>query len=140
MNQFFKFCSFVSIAMTLFDGNYHILLVKNEMQHPQNFFKIAVSSVVTYVVMMFVLGFASYIGMGNKLLSPITESQPLEYQILGSKVFILDSNALFYLKLMCILCMFASCFLYSINVFTSLQKVNRILMHERRNMGQFVQN
>ena len=52
----------------------------------------------------------------------------------------LDSNALFYVKLICILCMFASCFLYSMNIFISLQKINRILTQDRRNMGQFVQN
>mgnify|MGYP001318573443 CR=1 FL=1 len=34
INQMSKFCSFVSIAMTLFDGNYHVLLVKNEMKKP----------------------------------------------------------------------------------------------------------
>ena len=52
----------------------------------------------------------------------------------------LDSNALYYLKIICIVCMFASCFLYSMNVFISLQKINRILMQDKRNMGHFVQN
>lgn len=140
VNMFFKFCCFVSIAMTLFDGNYHILLVKNEMSKPQDFSKIAISSVTTFSVISFLVGFTSYIGMGPKLLSPITENPAGDYQILGSKAFMLDSNALFYLKLLCIMCMFASCFLYSMNVFISLQKINRILTQDRRNMGQFVQN
>lgn len=73
-NQICKFCSFVSIAMTLFDGNYHILLIKNEMRKPQDFSKIAIPSVATFGAISFLLGFLSYIGMGSKLLSPVTEN------------------------------------------------------------------
>ena len=36
--------------------------------------------------------------------------------------------------------MFAECFLYSMNTFVSLEKINKILVHDRRNMGQFVLN
>lgn len=140
MSQFFKFCSFVSIAMTLFDGNYHILLVKNEMSKPHDFSKIAISSVTIFSAISFIVGFISYLGMGSKMLIPITEIAEGDYQILGSKVFMIDSNVLFYLKLLCIACMFASVFLYSMNIFISLQKINRILTQDRRNMNQFVQN
>jgi hypothetical protein len=124
--------------MTLFDGNYHILLIKNEMRRPQDFSKIAIPSVATFGGVSLVLGFISYVGMGSKLLSPVTENQPGPYDLLGSKVFMLDSNSLFYLKLLAMVCMFACCFLYSMNVFISLQKINRILTQDRRNMGQFV--
>ena len=95
----------------------------------------------TYTIMCFVIGFFSYIGMGSKLLSPVTENVSGDYHILGSKAFLLDSNTIYYLKWICILCMFASCFLYSMNVFISFQKINRILMQDRdrRNMGHFVQ-
>lgn len=120
MNQIFKLCSLISIAMTLFDGNYHILLVKNEMQKPEDFTKVAVSSMTTYTIMCFAVGFFSYIGMGSKLMSPVTENVSGDYQILGSKAFMLDSNAIYYLKWISILCMFASCFLYSMSVFISL--------------------
>lgn len=136
----FKFCSFVSIAMTLFDGNYHVLLVKNEMHKPQEFTKVAVASMTLYSLICFIVGFFSYIGMGSKLLSPVTENMSGDYQILGSKAFLLDSNAIYYLKIICVLCMFASCFLYSMNMFISMQKINKILMQDRRNMGHFVQN
>ena len=78
-SQFLKFCSFVSIALTLFDGNYHILLVKNEMQKPYSFTKMAVTSIATYCVICFLVGFFSYIGMGSKLLSPITENVSGDY-------------------------------------------------------------
>lgn len=106
--------------MTLFDGNYHILLVKNEMAKPQDFSYVAISSVTTFSLISFFVGFASYLGMGTKLLSPITENTPGQYSILGSKVFMLDSNALFYMQLFALVCMFASVFLYSMNVFISL--------------------
>jgi len=66
--------------------------------------------------------------MGNKMLSPVTENVSGDYQILGGKAFLLDSNAIYYLKIICILCMFAACFLYSMNMFISMQKINRILM------------
>lgn len=114
--------------MTLFDGNYHVLLVKNEMQKPQEFTKIAVASMTLYSIISFIVGFFSYIGMGSKLLSPVTENMSGDYQYLGSKAFLLDSNAIYYLKIICILCMFASCFLYSMNMFISMQKINKILM------------
>lgn len=126
--------------MTLFDGNYHILLVKNEMAKPQDFSKIAIWSVATFSSICLIFGFTTYVGMGSKLLSPFTENPSGKYEVLGSKAFMLDSNALFYLKLFCIACMFASCFLYTMNVFISLQKINRILTQDRRNMGQFVYN
>jgi len=79
VNQMFKFCSFVSIAMTLFDGNYHVLLVKNEMQKPQEFTKVAVASMTLYSLICFIVGFFSYIGMGGKLLSPVTENMSGDY-------------------------------------------------------------
>jgi amino acid permease len=106
--------------MTLFDGNYHVLLVKNEMQKPQDFTKIAITSMTLYSIICFLVGFLSYIGMGNKMLSPVTENVAGDYQILGSKVFLLDSNSIYYLKIISVLCMFAACFLYSMAMFISL--------------------
>lgn len=110
------------------------------MSKPHDFSKIAISSVTIFSAISFIVGFISYLGMGSKMLIPITEIVEGDYQILGSKVFMIDSNVLFYLKLLCIACMFASVFLYSMNIFISLQKINRILTQDRRNMNQFVQN
>lgn len=81
-----------------------------------------------YSIICFIVGFFCYISMGNKMLSPVTENVSGDYQILGGKAFLLDSNAIYYLKIICILCMFAACFLYSMNMFISMQKINRILM------------
>lgn len=73
--------------------------------------------------------------LGPGLLSPITENAAGSYDILGQKVFLIDSNCLFAAKILCIITMFAECFLYSMNTFISLEKINQILMHDRRNMG-----
>ena len=88
---FWKFCAFVSITMCLFDGNYHILLVKNEMANPKDFLSVASASLITYSIFTFVIGVISYMALGPGLLSPITENAAGSYDILGQKVWIIDS-------------------------------------------------
>ena len=77
--------------MCLFDGNYHILLVKNEMANPQDFLSVASFSLITYSIFTLLIGIITYMALGSGLLSPITENAAGSYDILGQKVWIIDS-------------------------------------------------
>lgn len=93
------------------------------MAEPQDFLKVASSSFLTYSIISFMIGVSAYLSLGPQMASPLTETSVGAYEVLGSKVFIIDTNVLVSAKILCLCTLIACYYLQSTHMLNALDKM-----------------